>query len=126
MASVEQLENWLSNKEAFLANQDLGVSLAWLLQDKCQQHLDLDHDLLLSAQDSVPEVETLLRKQEQFEEVLEAQAEQLDEVEGLAQQLIQQKHFDSENIRARSKALAVRYPQGSAIAEPSSQWNADV
>lgn len=55
------------------------------------------------------EVETLLRKQEQFEEVLEAQAEQLDEVEKLAEKLIQQKHFDSDNIRARSRALAVRY-----------------
>lgn len=55
------------------------------------------------------EVETLLRKQEQFEEVLEAQADQLDEVEKLAEKLIQQKHFDSDNIRARSRSLAVRY-----------------
>lgn len=61
------------------------------------------------AQGSVTEVETLLRKQEQFEEVLEAQADQLDEVEKLAEKLIQQKHFDSDNIRARSRALAVRY-----------------
>lgn len=63
------------------------------------------------------EVETLLRKQEQFEEVLEAQAEQLGEVEGLAKELIQQKHSDSDHIRARSRALAVRYLQGSAGAE---------
>lgn len=35
-ASVEQLENWLSSKGAFLANQDLGVSFNWLLQDECQ------------------------------------------------------------------------------------------
>lgn len=68
-------------------------------------------------QDSVAEVETLLRKQEQFEEVLEAQAEQLDEVEGLAQELIQQKHFDSDNIRSRSRALALRYLQGAVSAE---------
>lgn len=57
------------------------------------------------------EVETLLRKQEQFEEVLEAQEEQLDETEKLAEKLIQQKHFDSDNIRSRSRALAARYQQ---------------
>lgn len=60
------------------------------------------------------EVETLLRKQEQFVEVLEAQEGQLDEVERLAQELVQKKHFDSDNIRTRSRVLAVRYPPGSS------------
>lgn len=68
-------------------------------------------------QDSVAEVETLLRKQEQFDEVLDAQAVQLDEVEGLAQELIQQRHYDSDNIRARSRTLALRYLQGSFSVE---------
>lgn len=54
------------------------------------------------------EVETLLRKQAQFEEALEAQLDQLDEVENLAQKLIQQKHYDSDNIRAKSRALTLR------------------
>ncbi|KAM9341571.1 spectrin beta chain, non-erythrocytic 5 [Symphorus nematophorus] len=85
LASVEQCESWLSNKEAFLSNQDLGSS--------------------------VTEVETLQRKQAQFEEALEAQVEQLDEVEKLAQKMIQQKHYDSDNIRAKSKALATRRSQ---------------
>lgn len=31
LASVEQFESWLSNKEAFLSNQDLGVRTACLL-----------------------------------------------------------------------------------------------
>lgn len=54
------------------------------------------------------EVETLQRKQAQFEEALEAQVGQLDQVEKLGQKMIQQKHYDSDNIRARSKALAAR------------------
>ncbi|XP_039992754.1 spectrin beta chain, non-erythrocytic 5 isoform X2 [Xiphias gladius] len=85
LASVEQCESWLNNKEAFLSNQDLGSSVA--------------------------EVETLQRKQIQFEEALEAQVDQLDQVEKLAQNMIQQKHYDSNNIRAKSKALAARRSQ---------------
>uniref|UniRef100_UPI0037E8FE98 spectrin beta chain, non-erythrocytic 5 n=1 Tax=Semicossyphus pulcher TaxID=241346 RepID=UPI0037E8FE98 len=85
LASVEQWESWLSNKEAFLSNQDLGSS--------------------------VTEVETLQRKQAQFEEALEAQGEQLEEVEKLAQKMIQQKHYDSDTIRAKSRALNTRRSQ---------------
>nr|XP_046269773.1 spectrin beta chain, non-erythrocytic 5 [Scatophagus argus] len=85
LASVEQCDSWLSNKEAFLSSQDLGSS--------------------------VTEVETLQRKQAQFEEALEAQVEQLGEVEELAQKMIQQKHYDSDNIRAKSRALASRLGQ---------------
>ena len=54
------------------------------------------------------EVETLQRNQTQFEEALEAQVDQLDQVEKLAQNMIQEKHYDSDNIRAKSKALVVR------------------
>ncbi|XP_076605262.1 spectrin beta chain, non-erythrocytic 5 [Chaetodon auriga] len=85
LASVEQCESWLSNKEALLSNQDLG--------------------------NSVTEVEALQRKQVQFEEALEAQVDQLDEVEKLAQKMIQQKHYDSDNVRAKSSALAARLSQ---------------
>ncbi|XP_040917192.1 spectrin beta chain, non-erythrocytic 2 [Toxotes jaculatrix] len=85
LASVEQCESWLSNKEAFLSNQDQGSS--------------------------VMEVETLQRKHIQFEEALEAQVEQVEQVEKLAQNMIQQKHYDSDNIRAKSKALVSRRSQ---------------
>ncbi|XP_028251320.1 spectrin beta chain, non-erythrocytic 5 [Parambassis ranga] len=85
LASVEQCESWLGNSEAFLANQDLGGS--------------------------VMEVETLQRKQLQFEEALEAQADQLDQVDKLAQNMIQQKHYDAANIRNKSRALATRWSQ---------------
>lgn len=60
------------------------------------------------VQSSVPEVETLRRKQAQFEETLEAQVEQLEEVEKLGQKMIHQKHYDSDSIRAKSRALATR------------------
>lgn len=63
---------------------------------------------LLLVQSSVTEVETLQRKQAQFEEALEAQVEQLDEVEKMAQKMIQQKHYDSNSIRSKSRALASR------------------
>ncbi|XP_070699072.1 spectrin beta chain, non-erythrocytic 5 [Pempheris klunzingeri] len=85
LASVEQCESWLSNKEAFLSNQDLGRS--------------------------VVEVEALQRKQAQFEEAVEAQVEQLDQVETLGQRMIQQKHYDCDSIRAKSRALATRRSQ---------------
>lgn len=61
------------------------------------------------VQSSVSEVETLQRKQAQFEEALEAQVDQLGEVEKAAQDMIQQNHYDSNNIRAKSRALAARY-----------------
>lgn len=59
-------------------------------------------------QSSVTEVETLQRKQTQFEEALEAQVKQLDEVDKLGQTMIQQNHYDSDNIRAKSRGLATR------------------
>ncbi|KAM6918067.1 spectrin beta chain, non-erythrocytic 5 [Lycodopsis pacificus] len=85
LVSVEQTETWFTNKEAFLSNQDLGSS--------------------------VMEVETLQRKQAQFEESLESQVEQVNQVEDLVQKMIHQNHYDSENIRAKSSALSVRRSQ---------------
>ncbi|XP_056867453.1 spectrin beta chain, non-erythrocytic 5 isoform X2 [Takifugu flavidus] len=85
LVSVEQCESWISNKEAFLSNQNLG--------------------------NSVTEVEALQRKQAQFEEDLEAQLDRVHEVQKLAEELIQQKHYDSDNIRAKSRALTLRWGQ---------------
>ncbi|XP_022067652.2 spectrin beta chain, non-erythrocytic 5 isoform X2 [Acanthochromis polyacanthus] len=85
LSSVEQCESWLSSNEAFISNQDLG--------------------------NSVMEVETLQRKQVQFEEALEAQWEQLDQVDKLGQTMIQQKHYDADNIRTKSRALNRRRSQ---------------
>ncbi|XP_028831275.1 spectrin beta chain, non-erythrocytic 5 isoform X2 [Denticeps clupeoides] len=82
LGDVEQSENWLSNKEAFLSNDDLGASLS--------------------------EVEELQRNQALFQNALEAEVEQVEAVERLAQQLLQHKHFDSSNIKSKSRALQLR------------------
>nr|XP_054490920.1 spectrin beta chain, non-erythrocytic 5 [Agelaius phoeniceus] len=79
---VEQIESWLSSKEAFLANEDLG--------------------------DSVSSVESLQRKHTQFEKALEAQMEKINEMASFAQQLTQNKHYDSENISSRCQAVLRR------------------
>ncbi|NXX84962.1 SPTN5 protein, partial [Urocolius indicus] len=79
---VEQTESWLSSKEAFLANEDLG--------------------------DSVSSVESLQRKHTQFEKALEAQMEKIDEMASFAQQLIHNKHYDSDNIANRCQAVLRR------------------
>ncbi|XP_061199763.1 spectrin beta chain, non-erythrocytic 5 [Neopsephotus bourkii] len=79
---VEQTESWLSSKEAFLANEDLG--------------------------DSVSSVESLQRKHMQFEKALEAQMEKIDEMASFAQQLMQNKHYDTENIANRCQAVLRR------------------
>ncbi|NXK06704.1 SPTN5 protein, partial [Herpetotheres cachinnans] len=79
---VEQTESWLSSKEAFLANEDLG--------------------------DSVSSVESLQRKHTQFEKALEAQMEKIDEMASFAQQLTQNKHYDSDNITNRCQAVLRR------------------
>ncbi|NXG68257.1 SPTN5 protein, partial [Baryphthengus martii] len=79
---VEQTESWLSSKEAFLANEDLG--------------------------DSLSSVESLQRKHAQFEKALEAQMEKINEVASFAQQLTQNKHYDSENISTRCQAVLRR------------------
>lgn len=63
----------------------------------------------MSLQSSVAEVETLQRKQAQLEENLEGHLEQLDEVQKLAQIMVQEKHYDADNIRAKSQVLATRY-----------------
>ncbi|XP_068017491.1 spectrin beta chain, non-erythrocytic 5 isoform X2 [Melanerpes formicivorus] len=79
---VEQIESWLSSKEAFLANEDLG--------------------------DSVSSVESLQRKHTQFEKALEAQMEKIDEMASFAQHLTQNKHYDSDNITNRCQAVLRR------------------
>ncbi|XP_008936894.1 PREDICTED: spectrin beta chain, non-erythrocytic 5-like, partial [Merops nubicus] len=79
---VERTESWLSSKEAFLANEDLG--------------------------DSLSSVESLQRKHAQFEKALEAQMEKIDEMASFAQQLTQNKHYDSDNITNRCQAVLRR------------------
>uniref|UniRef100_A0A672QKD3 Spectrin, beta, non-erythrocytic 5 n=1 Tax=Sinocyclocheilus grahami TaxID=75366 RepID=A0A672QKD3_SINGR len=79
---ADQTESWMSNREAFLINEDLGGS--------------------------VSEVEALQRKHALFENSLEAQMGQVAEVDRYAQQLIQAQHYDSDNIKKKIKAILLR------------------
>ncbi|XP_073682671.1 spectrin beta chain, non-erythrocytic 5 [Garra rufa] len=79
---ADQTESWMSNREAFLINEDLGGS--------------------------VSEVEALQRKHAQFENSLEAQMEQVAEVDKYAQQLIKAQHYDSDNIKKKIKTILLR------------------
>nr|XP_033806940.1 spectrin beta chain, non-erythrocytic 5 isoform X2 [Geotrypetes seraphini] len=79
---VEQNESWLSSKEAFLANEDLGDSLA--------------------------SVESLQQKHELFEKALEAQMEKINVMESFALQLRQDKHYDLANIASKCQSVLHR------------------
>lgn len=63
----------------------------------------------VAFQGSVSEVEALQRKHALFESSLEAQIEQVAEVEKYAQQLTQTHHYDSDNIKKKTKAILIRY-----------------
>lgn len=67
--------------------------------------------LLNSIQDSLSSVESLQRKHTQFEKALEAQMEKIDEMASFAQQLMQNKHYDSDNITNRCQAVLRRWSQ---------------
>ncbi|OCT68556.1 spectrin beta chain, non-erythrocytic 5 [Xenopus laevis] len=79
---VDQNESWLNSKEAFLANDDLG--------------------------DSVASVENLQRKHEIFEKALDAQMDNIDEMETFARELQENQHYDSENIANKCQAVLER------------------
>ncbi|XP_053169097.1 spectrin beta chain, non-erythrocytic 5 [Hemicordylus capensis] len=79
---VEENESWISSKEAFIANKDLG--------------------------DSVSSVESLQQKHMQFEKALETQLEKIDLMASFAQQLRDSKHYDSENIMNKCQAVLRR------------------
>ncbi|XP_040268693.1 spectrin beta chain, non-erythrocytic 5 [Bufo bufo] len=79
---VDQSESWLNNKEAFLANEDLG--------------------------DSVTSVESLQNKHEKFQKALDAQMGKIDEMEAFAKQLLDYQHYDSENIANKCQGVLER------------------
>ncbi|XP_029973399.1 spectrin beta chain, non-erythrocytic 5 [Salarias fasciatus] len=85
LSSVEQSESWISKSEALLSNQDLGSS--------------------------VSEVQALQRKQLQFQEALDAQEVQVEQVDKLGEKMIQEKHYESDTIRSKMRALSTRWTQ---------------
>lgn len=80
---ARQTENWLSAKEAFLNNDDLG--------------------------DSLPAVEALLRKHAEFNKLLSAQqAAKTDELKKFGQVLLEEDHYDKDYIKKRLDAVDAR------------------
>uniref|UniRef100_A0A8C4L210 Spectrin alpha chain, erythrocytic 1 n=1 Tax=Equus asinus TaxID=9793 RepID=A0A8C4L210_EQUAS len=78
----EQVDSWMSRQEAFLENEDLGNSLG--------------------------SVEALLQKHDDFEEAFTAQEEKITTLDKTATKLIDNKHYDSENIASIRDQLLVR------------------
>nr|XP_042906281.1 spectrin beta chain, non-erythrocytic 2 isoform X2 [Parasteatoda tepidariorum] len=80
LEKTKQIENWLSVKEAFLANQDIG--------------------------DSMSSVEALIRKHENFEETCTANFEKIREIELMARDL--RDHHNYEQIEAQCDEICRR------------------
>ncbi|XP_004688413.1 PREDICTED: spectrin alpha chain, erythrocytic 1 isoform X1 [Condylura cristata] len=78
----EQVDSWMSRQEAFLDNEDLGNSLG--------------------------SVEALLQKHDDFEEAFTAQEEKITALDRTATKLIDNDHYDSENIAAIRDGLLAR------------------
>ncbi|XP_042537874.1 spectrin alpha chain, erythrocytic 1 [Dipodomys spectabilis] len=78
----EQVDSWMSRQEAFLDNEDLGNSLG--------------------------SVEALLQKHDDFEEAFTAQEEKIITLDETATKLIDNDHYDSENIAAIRDGLLAR------------------
>ncbi|XP_036298592.1 spectrin alpha chain, erythrocytic 1 [Pipistrellus kuhlii] len=78
----EQVDSWMSRQEAFLENEDLGNSLG--------------------------AVETLLQKHDDFEEAFTAQEEKITTLDNTATKLIDNDHYDSENIASIRDGLLAR------------------
>ncbi|GFT80923.1 spectrin beta chain, non-erythrocytic 5 [Nephila pilipes] len=79
---VETAEAWLSKKEAFLNNEDLG--------------------------DSMSSVEALVKKHDNFEKTMSAQSNKIDELEAFATELIAAKHYDNSAIQNKCQAVCAR------------------
>ncbi|XP_052592620.1 spectrin alpha chain, erythrocytic 1 isoform X2 [Peromyscus californicus insignis] len=78
----EQVDSWMSRQEAFLENEDLG--------------------------NSVSSVEALLQKHDDFEEAFTAQEEKIITLNETATNLIENDHYDSENIATIRDGLLAR------------------
>ncbi|XP_058018130.1 spectrin beta chain, non-erythrocytic 5 [Ahaetulla prasina] len=79
---VEESESWLSSKEAFLTNKDLG--------------------------DSISSVESLQQKHVQFEKDLNTHLMKIDNIAVFAQKLKDSQHYDTENIMTKCQAVLRR------------------
>lgn len=72
---VDQVESWLTSKEAFLANEELGSSMS--------------------------EVESLLRKHNAFDNTVQRQSDKVTDLDKFAQRLIADNHYAKSDIADR-------------------------
>lgn len=79
---ADQAERWLSNKEAFLNNDDLG--------------------------DSLNSVEALIQKHEAFEKTVAAQSGRIEDLKKFAGGIITDKHYDEAGIESRMNLVMSR------------------
>lgn len=79
---ADQADSWLSTKEAFLNNDDLGESLSG--------------------------VETLVRKHEEFEKMLSSQLVRVEELERFAAEILEDEHYEEAVIKQRLNAVCAR------------------
>lgn len=75
---TEQAETWMTKQESFLANEDLG--------------------------DSLDAVESLIKKQEDFEKSLAAQEEKIKALDEFATKLIEGQHYAADDVVSEDKA----------------------
>jgi spectrin beta len=79
---VDQVDSWLSAKEAFLSNDELGSSMS--------------------------EVESILRKHNAFENTIQRQSDKVTDLDKFAQRLIADQHYAANDIMARYDTVQSR------------------
>lgn len=79
---ADQAERWLSNKEAFLNNDDLG--------------------------DSLTSVEALIQNHDAFEKTLAAQSGRMEDLKKFAKEIVDGKHYDEAGIQTRLNLVTAR------------------
>ncbi|KAL8620004.1 hypothetical protein ACOMHN_015286 [Nucella lapillus] len=80
--TAEQADNWLGTKEAFLANEDVGNTLY--------------------------SVESLIKNHDGFEKTVRAQEDRIAEMKQFANDLVDQKHYATDEIKTRCQAVLSR------------------
>uniref|UniRef100_A0A8C3DHV3 Spectrin beta, non-erythrocytic 5 n=1 Tax=Corvus moneduloides TaxID=1196302 RepID=A0A8C3DHV3_CORMO len=101
---MKEILDWAQNTRALMEAGGLPKS-ANEAESMIEEHQERKASIFCGSMSSV---ESLQRKHAQFEKALEAQMEKINEMASFAQQLTQDKHYDSENISNRCQAVLRR------------------
>lgn len=124
LRDAEQRDTWISTKEAFLANQDLGVSMP--ISFSIYVHLSFPPPIFLFTliyflvsfltvqgvplfQDNLDSVQALLKKHEDFKKSLDAHEDKIHALESVAEKLTAADHYDAVTISKRRDAIVRRF-----------------